>query len=81
MGGRGVPLEVLRRSPVLIEKKAARVLGVDVQILLRAAVLPPGGLDQREHRAAQILFLAGLGFHPGDRSSHKRGRRILGTLR
>jgi Tol biopolymer transport system component len=38
VGGRGVPLEVLRRSPVLIEKKAARLVGVDVQILLRAAV-------------------------------------------
>jgi hypothetical protein len=54
MGGRGVPLEALR------------VPGVDVQILLRAAILPPGALDRPEHRAVQILFLAGLCFHPGD---------------
>jgi hypothetical protein len=60
---------------------------VDVQIVLRVAILPPGGLDQRGHSAAQM---PGLAFIPATtvssgailfRSSHKRGRRILAALR
>jgi len=58
MGGRGVPLDGVREAHSR-RKESGRVFGVDMQIVLRAAI-SAGWLDQREHRARQILFLAAL---------------------
>ena len=66
MRGGEVAVQVFARSPVLVEHEATGIGGVNVQVVLDAAVLRAGGFDEREQHPAQVAIFTGPRFQLGD---------------